>query len=238
MEKEIFEKVNTFLHNHTGEQYFEIDATHFIEKYPDSKLIPIIKNAMEYQKAQLDERICAEMLMHSPCIDCIWERRGYYVNAEGFVKPLSSQVNIEELSQIEKDLLDFNLGVKKPDYNTMQKFVYEFKLPIQDNKGATYVVALLDKQKEISEKAAFIEEKKRLEEEEQARLQAEAEEQARIAALNADKANSENNGDNTGIPGSSEGFDDKTDNTNNTGSDPVNSEDQKKSEDQEGNTQE
>lgn len=142
------EKINTFLHNHTGAKFFESDMKLFIEKFPDSKLIPSLKNAVEFQKSQLDERICAELLMHQDaCIDCIWENRGFYINAEGFLKPLTEKEENAEFTEAEKQLLDFDLT--DPDYNEMQKLIYALDLKVAKKGKKDYINALSFKKHEL-----------------------------------------------------------------------------------------
>ena len=157
--------LNAFLHQHTGAKYFEADLKLFKEKFPESKLIKDFENTPEFKKAEYDERICAEMLMHqNACIDCIWENRGFYRDKNNFIKPLGEkETQTATISELEKALLDFDLSVKKPHYNTMKQFVYDFKLKIADEKGATYVQMLTSLQNTIIAKASFIAEVERLE---------------------------------------------------------------------------
>lgn len=127
------EKINTFLRNHTNADFFEKDVELFKQKFPESKLIASLKNVMEIQKAQLDERICAELLLHKDaCIDCIWENRGFYVNAQGFINPLTATTEKPQLTETQKQLLE--LDVENADYNEMKKLV--FALGLNAGKGS------------------------------------------------------------------------------------------------------
>lgn len=146
-EKLSLDQVNTFLQNHTSADFFDVDAKLFMEKYPDSKLIPIIKNAAPFQKAQLDERICAEMLMHGDaCIDCIWNNRGFFVNAKGAVLPLGKSGKIE-LKPEEKQLLDTDL--EKANYNEMKKLMFALNLEPKKGDKDAYFSALNHRKHEL-----------------------------------------------------------------------------------------
>jgi len=157
--------LNKFLRNNTGAKYFDADLKLFKEKLPYSKLIKDLENAKEWRKAELDERMCAELLQDkNACIDCIWENRGFFVDAKGFVKPLGEKGNENiELTDAEKELLAFDLTAKKPDYNNMKKLIFDLNLEVKDNKANTYVDVLSQKQSELMQKANFVSEKERLE---------------------------------------------------------------------------
>lgn len=157
--------ITKFLRNNTGAKYFDADLKLFKEKFPHSKLLKDLEKVPDWRKVDLDERMCAELLQDkSACIDCIWENRGFFVDAKGFVKPMSDKgkENVD-LSDVEKALLEFDLTVKKPDYNKMKQFIFDLKLEVKDNKAATYIDVLKTKQTYLMQKANFINEKERLE---------------------------------------------------------------------------
>jgi hypothetical protein len=157
-------KINQFLHAYTGAKFFEKDKALFISKYPHSPLIKDLGNAGLHNMAILDERICAEMLMHNnACIDCIWENRGFYVNSQGLIIPLGKS-NVDELTDIEKKLLAVDF-TQKVNFNTMKKMVFELKLEVPKHDANTYAEALQKKQAELMQKATLISEKERLEKE-------------------------------------------------------------------------
>lgn len=157
-------KINQFLHAYTGAKFFEKDMAFFISKYPDSPLTKDLQNAGPHNMAILDERICAEMLMHNDaCIDCIWENRGFYINNKGFVMPLDKN-DTSELTDIEKDILAVDF-TQKVNFNAMKKLVFELELVVPKHDAKTYAEALQKKQAELMQKAAFISEKERLEKE-------------------------------------------------------------------------
>jgi len=139
--------IESFLGNHIDEKWFEKDKELFIKQFPQSKLIPDLHNAQKYNKKHLDERICAELLMHGGVCDCtIWENRGFTINKNGFIIPLKAD---NEPLEEEQKLLEFDLEVEKPKYNDLKELIFALKLPTSDNKSLTYIEALKIKKAEL-----------------------------------------------------------------------------------------
>jgi len=106
---------------------------------PDSKILKDLENAPEFKKAQLDERMVAELLRDGgQCTDCIWEGRGYMRDSEGFIVPMQAS---GELNEFEKQLIAIDLDAK-PNYNTLKGIIFGLGIQPLDNKVATYVAVL------------------------------------------------------------------------------------------------
>jgi hypothetical protein len=135
----------------------------FVKTFPFSKLIKDLQNCIPGRKAEMDERICNELLMHEKaCIDCIWENRGYYVNNSGAIKPLSEKDDDKvKLTEFEEALVSVDLSKLK--YNDLKKLVFDQKIKTKDNRTDTYLSVLIPLQKEALKKKNFIEESQRLE---------------------------------------------------------------------------
>jgi len=146
-------EIQHFLNHHIGEQFFEKDMELYKAKFPQSRLIPELNNAQKYNKAQLDERMCFELLNEGgQCIDCIWENRGFIRDSKGFIVPMQKE---GELNEFEKELLAIDLdGDHK--YNVFKTLVYGLQLPTIDNKGETYIAALKDKKAELLAKGTSL----------------------------------------------------------------------------------
>lgn len=153
-----FKDINTFLHNHVGEKWFDIDLKLYKSIFPNSKLLVELERAQKYNKVQLDERMCSELMTHAVCDCSIWENRGYTKDKDGFIVPMKSDVqgpdSANQLLAIDQ-LLATNLD-EKQKYNTLKALVIGLGLPTKDKKEATYIVALKDKQALLLSEGATI----------------------------------------------------------------------------------
>jgi hypothetical protein len=147
-----FKDINTFLRNHTGEEWFTVDAELYKKVFPSSKLIPELEKAQKYNKAHLDERICSEMMLHGAVCDCsILENRGYTKDSKGFIVPMKNEPTVNEFEQ---QLLDIDLDAKQP-YNALKSLIFGLAITTKDAKGITYIEALKAKKVELQAVAAL-----------------------------------------------------------------------------------
>lgn len=140
------EQIHDFLHNHIGAKWFDTDLPLYKKIFPQAKLIEQLEQCPEFKKSELDERMCAEMMMNGAVCDCsIWENRGYTLNKDGFIVPLLKN---GENSEEELELLAIDLDAKQ-EYNTLKKLVFAFGLHTINNKEKTYINVLKAKKAEI-----------------------------------------------------------------------------------------
>jgi len=147
-----FKEINHFLMNHTDEKWFDADKELYKKIFPASKLLPDLELAGKYNKKELDERMCYE-LMNSAVCDCtIWEGRGFTKDKDNFIVPLKK---VGELNEFETELLAIDLDGKHK-YNVLKTLVFGLLLPTSDNKGDTYLAALKAKKAELLLTAASL----------------------------------------------------------------------------------
>ncbi|HET6558076.1 MAG TPA: hypothetical protein VFG54_12225 [Prolixibacteraceae bacterium] len=142
-------EMNDFVIKHADAKYFDADVRLYKKHFPNSRLIPELERAPDFQKKALDERILFELLNNQDsCIDCIWENRGFIRNNDGKIIPM------DELKQAGDDklpaemkllvlaLLDADLQSLK--HNELKKFVFGLGLDknCKDHKKETYLTEL------------------------------------------------------------------------------------------------
>lgn len=138
--------IQTFLNNHCGEQYFYKDLELYKQKFPQSRILRELENAQNYNKAQLDERMCYELLTEGgQCLDCLWEHRGYYRKKDGFIVPIEKD---KELTTFEKELLAIDLNCNHK-YNVLKALVFGLQLTTPNAKAETYIYALTARKAEL-----------------------------------------------------------------------------------------
>ena len=141
------QKIQAFLINHTGAKFFAADVVLFKQKFPASPLIPELDRVETYNIAQLDERICYELLQEAGICDCvIWENRGFTIDKDGFIVPMKKE---NEPSEDEKILMTMNLNEKQV-YNELKALLFAFELTVDNQKEITIIEALKAKQIELN----------------------------------------------------------------------------------------
>jgi hypothetical protein len=140
-----FKDINTFLHNHVGENWFDLDLQLFKKVFPTSKLIPELEKAQKYNKAHLDERMCNELMTNAVCDCTIWENRGYTKDKDGFIVPMKSDEAIDFEGQLQAMNLD-----EKQKYNDLKALVIGLGIPTKDQTAATYLAALKEQKLNLS----------------------------------------------------------------------------------------
>lgn len=136
------EKIHDFLHNQISDKWFDVDLSLYVKIFPQSKLLEALSNIPDFKKTELDERMCAEMMLNGAVCDCtILENRGFTRDKDNFIVPLTRN---GELDGFEKELLALNLD-DKPKYNTLKKLVFGLGLHTPNNNVNTYVTVLKEK---------------------------------------------------------------------------------------------
>ena len=140
-------KIQEFLNNHVSAEWFDVDLILYEQKFPSSRILNDLKNAINFQKQGFDERICYELMQDGGVCDCaIWENRGFTIDANGLIVPLTSK---EEPTDFEKQLLELDLDQPKPKYNDIKALVFGLKLAVSDQLIGTYIEALTVKKAEL-----------------------------------------------------------------------------------------
>ena len=59
-----FDQKNNFVTKHSGAEHFDCDLATYINVYPNSRIIPSLRKATEFEKEKLDGRMLLELLNH------------------------------------------------------------------------------------------------------------------------------------------------------------------------------
>ena len=131
------EKIN-FVNEHQSAEFFEKDAELYRKIFPDSRLLPELSRANQYNKNHLDGRMLLEIL-DVVCGETVMENRGIVVDpAKGGE---DEQILINTFKKADLD---------KATYQDTKKWVKDLGLQVADQKGQTLLAALKAKQEELN----------------------------------------------------------------------------------------